>query len=344
MEIVELTPQLNAQWDAYVQSSPDTTFYYPSAWREVLRRAYGHPLIYLMARQGGDVRGVLPLIYIRSPIGGHHLDSLPGGLCADDLSSAEALVAHAQDLTHSLGADYLLLRDGVRPWPIEGLTTLQQHVTLVTPIPDDADSLWKSVDRDARRLVRRSREAGITIEIDPSFVDEFWRIYSTELHDKGTPVPPASLFRQGAHLLGDDFTVLGVKRNGDVIGAGCLSLFRDTAWCSWGASLRREFDYYPNYLLHWHILDYARQHGYQYVDLGRSQPGSNAYQFKKKWGGQMQHLYRQHWLRTDVRVPDLAAETGQRPYYRLLTTLWRLLPLSMSRVLGPAVRRHIPFG
>src|SRR5215467_13246873 len=78
-----------AAWDAYVAAHPEAVGYHEWVWRDVFARSFGHRPIYLIARgQDGAVRGVLPLVDIKSLLFGRTLTSLPfvnyGGVLADD--------------------------------------------------------------------------------------------------------------------------------------------------------------------------------------------------------------------------------------------------------------------
>ena len=53
---------------------PDATLFHRPGWGRVVERAYGHPATYLIAQAGdGAIRGVLPLVAVKSPIFGHAL-------------------------------------------------------------------------------------------------------------------------------------------------------------------------------------------------------------------------------------------------------------------------------
>ena len=53
------------------------THFHLYRWREVMETALGHDTIYLAARSGLRVTGVLPLVRVRSALFGHYLVSMP---------------------------------------------------------------------------------------------------------------------------------------------------------------------------------------------------------------------------------------------------------------------------
>jgi hypothetical protein len=62
-----------AEWDLFVASRPDSTFFHLSGWRRVVRQAFGHKCPYLVSRTDGAIDAVLPLTEINSRLFGHFL-------------------------------------------------------------------------------------------------------------------------------------------------------------------------------------------------------------------------------------------------------------------------------
>ena len=63
---ISLSPRRSTDWDAYVWRSRDATFYHLSAWPEIMERYFGHQTFYLAARESGELRGVFPLVSLKS--------------------------------------------------------------------------------------------------------------------------------------------------------------------------------------------------------------------------------------------------------------------------------------
>jgi hypothetical protein len=114
MEITELRNKEEKSWDSYVHNSNASTFYHQIGWRNVVEKTYKHKPIYLIAKEEGEIKGVLPLFLMRSVIFGKKLVSVPfgpyGGVCADNGTVKNALVQEAKRIANDCGADYLELR------------------------------------------------------------------------------------------------------------------------------------------------------------------------------------------------------------------------------------------
>jgi hypothetical protein len=152
-------------WDEYVERAGDAAQCHLNGWRHVIERAYGHQAVYLWARDGGKVKGVLPLILFRNIRFGKALVSMPylddGGICADDYATAVELYTHAQAMCMRHDADSLDLRHR-QP---SGLS-LPRHgskVTLILPLEADPDRVWQGLDAKVRNQIRKATKSGLTV-------------------------------------------------------------------------------------------------------------------------------------------------------------------------------------
>ena len=135
--------QQERAWDEFVLRAPGASHFHQSAWRRVIQRSYGHRPFYLWAIDGGQVKGILPLVLVRSMLLGKSMASLPfvdtGGICAESHEAASALYTRALRLCDELGADRLDLRQGESSGL--GLTAQDDKVTVVlefAPEPEAA--------------------------------------------------------------------------------------------------------------------------------------------------------------------------------------------------------------
>ena len=106
MQITELQKEDEAAWDSYILNSNNSTFYHQIGWRNVVEKTYKHKPIYLIAKEEGDIKGVLPLFLMKSMIFGKKLVSVPfapyGGVCADNETIEKALVGEAKRVTKDI--------------------------------------------------------------------------------------------------------------------------------------------------------------------------------------------------------------------------------------------------
>lgn len=335
LEVRAFEPGDRERWDAYVRSREDSHFGQLTAWKVLLERTYGCRALYLLAEDGGAVRGILPLFERRSREPA--LFSVPGGLLADDEPTAAALLepARAELARRRLG--YLELRDQRRAWP--GLETSEEHVTLVLTLERDAEAQWKAFDPKLRNQIRKGQKAGFEIRWGPAQAAAFHRVMLENLRDLGTPLRAPPYYRAVLEALGPAADILVIERAGEPAGAMFTVRHGETLSDPWASSLRRFFAQCPNQVLYWEALQRAIQLGTRRFDFGRSQWGSNTFLFKEQWGARPVQLYYQYVPGRAARIPTLAS---QKSGFGLAVKLWQGLPLPVARLLGEPVKRLFP--
>lgn len=332
-----------ALWDRYVLESSTATGYHLTAWRQVVEQACGHQTVYLMARDShGDVRGVLPLVALASRLFGRFLVSMPflnyGGLDAADREVRECLLEAAAQEANALGASHVEIRQA-QPLPI-GWRCKQHKVSMRLALPGDFQTLFKSFPSKLRSQIRRPQKEGMTVKFGGAdLLEEFFRVFSRNMRDLGTPVYGKAFFRTILETFPKETAVCSVFLKGRVVAAGLVYSFRDMMEIPWASSDRRYDRLAPNMLLYNAVLEYACQQGCKVFDFGRSTVNSGTYRFKEQWGAKPVPLYWYYWLKDDRPLPELNPDN---PRYRLAISLWRNLPLPIANALGPHIVKYLP--
>ena len=114
--------------------------------------------------------------------------------------------------------------------------------------------------------------------------------------------------------------------------------FKDTLENPWASSLREYSRLSPNMFLYWTMLEYACNNGFKYFDFGRSSPDEGTYKFKEQWGATPNPL---HWHYISVNGKPLDKETSEKSKFDKAIQYWQKLPVSLTNVLGPIIRKHI---
>ncbi len=109
--VVSIDPLTDARWDDFVARHPAAGVFHTSAWIAVTQRTFGYLPAHLAYEEDGILKGVLPLVQVRSALTGKRLVSLPysgpSGPVGVSEESVNALVAAAVRKTTELGANYL---------------------------------------------------------------------------------------------------------------------------------------------------------------------------------------------------------------------------------------------
>ena len=90
--------------------------------------------------------------------------------------------------------------------------------------------------------------------------------------------------------------------------------------------------------MYWDLMCRASARGIRVFDYGRSKKGTGSYSFKKNWGFEPEELYYEYHLVKASTVPDI---NPLNPKYRLFIGMWKRLPLSLSRLIGPMIAKKL---
>jgi len=313
------------------------------AWLSVLQRSFRHIPYCLEAVQDGSTCGFLALAYVRSLFFGRMLVSLPyvnyGGVVAENDTVAEHLLDTAIALADDLKVRYLELRhEQCLNYP--GLThsrTDKVHMRLA--LPRGSEELWDSLPGKVRNQVRKAQKSGLSVAwAGRELLPEFYRVFSANMRDLGTPVYGRRLFRVILEHFPERAEFCVVRAAAQPVAAALLLHGWGVTEVPSASSLRTHNHTCANMLLYWELLNRAIQRKQLSFDFGRSTRDSNTYRFKKQWGAQAFPAEWQYYLRSGA-VDDL--RTGN-PRYQRLVKMWRRLPLGLTQLLGPRIVRGIP--
>ena len=332
-----------ALWDAYVEAAPYASNYHRWGWKEVIENAFAWPTFYLIAKEGTEIKGALPLVWQKSWLFGSFVTSVPffshAGVLAESREAEELLVGEAIALARKLGAGYLELRH--RCDRGLGLPTKTSKVSVLVTVEPDKDKMLKSLRSEVRTKIRKATKSGLTGEmLGEDALSDFYTIFAERMHDLGTPVYSKSFFREIFKAFGADSHICIVRYQGKPVAATFLTVFRETIESLWSSSRRRFVTMEPNALLNWTILLFAAERGYHTFDFGRSTVGSGPHRYKLQWGTQEIPLYWDYWSPERNNKPELGREN---PKYDMFIRLWQRLPLRLTKVLGPSIVRCLPY-
>jgi FemAB-related protein (PEP-CTERM system-associated) len=339
LEVVGLTPGDFARWDAFVDSTPEATFFHRVGWKTVLEQAFGHRTHFLLAQANGVIEGVLPLAEIKSRLFGHALISLPfgvyGGIAAITERARRALDDSAQTLAQQLSVGHLELRN-VNPqhadWPKS-----EVYVTFRKIIDPDVETNMLAIPRKQRAMVRKGIKFGLESQIDND-VERFFALYADNVHRHGTPALPKKYFRLLKDVFGKDCEVLIATKDGQPVSGVMTFYFRDEVLPYYAGDFPAARDLAANDFKYWELMRLACERGYRLFDYGRSKRGTGSFDFKKNWGFEATPLHYEYKLVTANKVPE---NNPLNPKYRLMIATWQRLPISIANWLGPHIVKHL---
>jgi FemAB-related protein (PEP-CTERM system-associated) len=336
-----LTDEETGAWQEFASTRSGCGLYHHIAWRGVIAGAYGHRAPYLVAKRDGAVSGILPLVLTASRLFGRSLTSLPfldfAGIVADDDESRDALLTKAKELGRELRVDNIELRQ-VQPIGA-GLATSTHKVLMTMPLAATEDAMFRALSSERRNRVRRATKAGLSVELAaPSELPVFYDIWTRNMRDLGSPPHSRSFFDHVLRGFPEQHLLLLAKHEGRSVGAALALIFKDTVAVPWVSSLREHFNIYPNNILYWEAIRVAIDRGLRTFDFGRSTRDSGTYEFKQRWGAVPTPL---HWHFLPVGGKAAVAPAAEDTKFRLAVELWKRMPVGVTRMIGPALRRNI---
>lgn len=328
-----------AAWDAFVEARPDATFCHRAGWRRVIEATFGHACHFRVARRGGRVVGVLPLVHVRGRLFGDALISTAfcvyGGIAASDAQAAAALLADAIALGERLGVGHIELRH--RTPILEGSEDSPLYATFRRPLSTDERENFLAIPRKKRADVRKSLNAGLRLRLDAE-VDAFYAVYAESVRNLGTPVYPRRFFHEIKRAFGRDVEVSLVEGASGPLAALVTFYFRDEVLPYYGGAVPAARPVHAYDFQYWMLMSRAVERGARLYDFGRSKRGTGAFDYKTFWGFAPEPLHYHHHL---IRAPAPPEINPLNPKYRLLVAAWRRLPLWVANRLGPVITRGI---
>jgi serine/alanine adding enzyme len=360
-------------WDGYLRKHPDASLYHLYGWRDAIHRTYGHATYYLMVLEGDmdstprsteegglpveGILGVLPMVHFKNMIFGNCLVSLPyldgGGILASNREAEKILLSEAIRLGREVGAGSIELRheqplsswDEISTLCIEGsedplkVATRTSKVRMLLTLPESSEMLMQSFKSTVRNRIKKAINEGFTSKIGGvELLDDFYSVFSVNMRDLGSPVHSVKLVRNVLEEFPGQAQLIVIYMGSEPVATALLLGFNKTLRNPWVSSLRKYSLLSPNMFLYLRMLEYACDHGFQAFDFGRSSPGEGTYIFKEKWGAVPVPLH-WHYISLDGESPK--PESLGKERFELATHYWKKLPVIVTKIIGPSIRKHI---
>jgi len=362
-----------AVWDTYVHSHPRATLYHLYGWRNVIEKTYGHKTYYIAAINSSNLTnssnptnplvGILPLVHLKHFIFGNSLISMPffdlGGILADNEETEQALLTYAVNLGRQLKAATIELRhaqplsclnsinstnsnnptNSSNPIDSFPVVTRSHKARMLLDLPNSPDTLMKSFKAKLRSQIKKPMKEGLTTRIGrDELLRDFYRVFSINMKELGSPVHSIKLMRYVLKEFPDACRIVVVYQGQRPLAASLVIGFKDTLENPWASSLRAYSHLSPNMLLYWSMLGYACDNSLPRFDFGRSTPDEGTYKFKQQWGAKPASL---HWHYVSLDGRQRPEATDDKSRFEPLIKYWQKLPVHLTQLIGPMIRKHI---
>ncbi len=351
LEVRHATERDAAEWDAFVGAHPESRFSHLWGYRRMLEGC-GYRCVYLVITSQGCMVGVFPSI-----VAGHgrrRLVSQPfieyGGPLLRDVSedrmgivpelllkAARAHGCQCVEIRGGLGAEFMAESKYVIRHPLHsyGVLTL-----------DAKETLWRrSLTNEARKGVNKAQKSGLRGEVcrgDAAVADPFYQLYLVSMKRLGVPPHSRRYFTDLAAGLGDSLVASWVWHDQQVAAVllGAISGQRLQIFIT--ASSPDHWAMRPNDFAHWELISWAVDNQLRWFDFGSARYEGQI-RFKKKWGVELgeysYYLIGEPGSKETGKIQTVETSSNSM---QTMAKLWgKLVPVGMTKVLGPPLRRFL---
>jgi len=331
------------EWDRTIGTFPNASFFHSSAWAEVLRETYGFRPRYFIRGPLDAPKALFPVMEVDSLLTGKRGVSLPFSDRCDPLfhdpQDARELWKEVVDHAHSHAWKHIEVRGEMAGFlEAHASTEFYGHIL---DLDRSEEEIRKTVEPSVRRAIRKAELAGLTTEVSQTLeaTIAFYRLLGLARRRHGVPLQPLRFFRQiHRSILSKNLGCVALVRRGKVPIAGAMYLYRGkTVVYKFGGSDHAYQHLRGNNLAMWEAIGWHLRRGFTQMDFGRtSLQNEGLRSFKRSWGTVESRLeYYRYGIANArwTRVPDASANR--------LAPLFRSLPLSLSRLVGSLLYRHI---
>jgi len=315
------------------------------SWLQLVESVYRYPSYRLVAESRGTVLGYLVLTHIRHPIFGSYLVTAPfasyGGFCYTSYAVRDSLLQRAMLLMRDLNADYATVRfcadDSTPP---DGWLHHSLYATYLVDINQGAEQLMSCFRPNHRNHVRKVLKKNFTIQFGHfELLDDVYERLSICMQELGSPYHSKGFLQEMAKSMGSSLEFAVVSRLGSgIVGVGVFITHGKTVTNLHANILRKFRSEYAGEFLYWAAFRHYIARGYTSFDLGRSLIGSGNEVFKMKWASHKHDLATWYALPPGKKIPELHQNN---PRFRLAIEMWKRLPRSVARALGPSIIRGL---
>lgn len=349
MLLVNVLPlERTQEWNDYVEAHQDSTPYHRFSWLNATVNAYGHQILPLVIEDNNVIKGILPLVLMRSLSAKKILCALPfcdvGHSLSDSPEGHQLLVDYAKDLIKKYHVHELEIRGDAANSIHASTAPLSERkedkVRMLLELPDSSDELWSGFKSKLRSQIRKAEKNGLTASLgtDEKHIKGFYDVIARNLRALGSPVHSYRWYENIISAYGSNAIIVNIFSENKVVGAGLVLLSGNKAAIPWASTLSDYNRLAPNMLLYWTLLKYVTDKGADVFDFGRSTPNEGTYKFKMQWGAIPRPL---HWQVFDEHGMPKEVENSIGKYRKMIEAIWRKIPLKMTIILGSLLRKYI---
>jgi len=339
--ITEVSNEMEDAWNQYINRHPASNTYHSFYFKNIIEQSFGHKAYYFAAfNENQTIVGIFPVIHTKSKLFGSYMTSVPyfnyGGPLSNNKAIDQQLIQFANRYAIKFGVSHIELRESTER---NDLPCKSDKMSLFLTLPDSSEQLWQNIGTKVRAQVKKGLKNKFKFKIGKhELLEDFYRVFSINMRDLGTPVYSKSFFYT---ILSSPLdAILAVQyHQGMPVSCAFLIAHKNCLEIPWASTLCKANKLDSNMVLYWNILEYACNKGYDFFDFGRSSKDASTFKFKTQWGAEAAQLYWHYLLPDSQALPNL---NPNNPKFKFLIWCWKKLPLFIANTFGPLLARSLP--
>lgn len=358
LRVIEVNPQTDSRWEAFVNAQPSRLIYHHPAWLQVLEEAFNYKPANLACENGdGQLRGVFPLFYMQGLLTGRQLSSLPrtpvAGPLAADKEATALLVRSAVERTKAeKGVQFQLkMSSNALDGLVEGIVGTPWRETYVLELPEWPELIRIGNSRNHARIkwsIGKATKSGVQVcqaETEQE-LEAWYKLYLETMRWVSVPPRPYRFFQvawtqlQARGLLRLLLAYHSTGGRTRLLAGSLLLMYGQTVFYAFTGWRREDLSLRPNDLIQWQAIHDAWAEGYRYYDFGEvTRDNQGLAEFKSKWGAERHWMYRYyHPTPREMEISILDSPSRAR---QLASAVWRRLPIKATVVLSDLAHHYL---
>lgn len=330
-----------ADWDQFVKECPNVISWHRYDWCLILQKYYNLSFYPLAVYDGPNIRGILPLYHVKTVLSGNALISLPyvvaGGIVADTESVQRNLLNKAIELSKRNNSNRIILKQ--YKIKIKGnLATDESYYNRELRLSSTIEDIWGKISDVNKVKIQESEKCNPVLEYPSQDICQFYELLFTHNHTVGLPCESRRwiecLMKSGM------YSIALLKVKGSTVAGTMVKQFRNTM--SFPLTClpdQSEESLLFAYNLYWKLITKRATEGIQIFHSGRIPYNDLTSPFRLGWGGRKHTYYYQVYGKLNGKT-EFSTRRGRKR--NILEGVWKRIPTSFAKIMGPAVIKQIP--
>lgn len=298
VELQIIDPIQCIEWDNWLTSIHESSFFHSSAWSRVLSESYQYTPRYFTLFDQTRLLALVPIMEVRSVLTGRRGVSLPFTDYCEPIVDKNIQIQNVMNAIIQYGKKlswrFLEIR-GEKAFLPNTLPS-SHYFCHSLDLSQNEQRIFSSFRETTQRNIKKAISRGVEIHLFRSFesIKEFYRLNAMTRKHHGLPPQPYHFFRKVYdHILSKNlgFVALASYEGKNIAGAVYFH-FGKNAIYKYGASDKSYWHLRANNLVMWEAIKWYCRNGYRNLCFGRTEPENQGLrQFKSGWGTKERILY-----------------------------------------------------